>query len=171
PRVSGRISSVLRPEVAFPFSRATTFAPRLPLSRTFRMTTAPPRASNATSVSGSRPNRWRIPMGIVTWPLDVIFMGRHLEVGTLLWILLLWQTPESWRRLLLRARRLQDVRKLRALEDVREHERRGAALGADVRVRAGLEQRLDAVGRAAALDGPEERGRSVLVRRLHVAAA
>lgn len=66
---------MLMQDVALPFSRATTFAPRLPLHRTFRMTTSPPRVSNTTSVPGSRPNRRRIPMGIVTWPLDVILMG------------------------------------------------------------------------------------------------
>jgi hypothetical protein len=70
---------VLRRAVAFPFRRPTTFAPRILLSRTFRRTTAPPRASNSTSVSGIRPKRWRMPIGIVTWPLDVIFMA-NLEL-------------------------------------------------------------------------------------------
>ena len=70
---------------------------------------------------------------------------------------------------LLRARLLEHRLDLRALEDLREHERRRAALGADVRVGARLQERRDARGRAAALDRPQERGRPVLVLRLHVA--
>src|SRR5450759_5122623 len=77
---------------------------------------------------------------------------------------------ESWRSLLLRAHLLQDLHELRALVELREHQRRGAAVGAGVRVGARLQERLDARGRASAFDGPEERGRAVFVLRLHVAA-